>query len=228
MSELAVLRDLRALFGEARDQGERPTCLAFAASDIHAALRAGWRPLSCEYAFFHAQRRGGRGPKVGARLPDMLDALRDDGQPREESWPYLDALPADPRDWKPPDDVGDVYRRLGVARPHSVDEIISSLNSGVPILVLMYLSMSFYIGGVDGIIMPAAGEDPDYSLRHAVAAVGHGEVGGQRAILVRNSWGTAWGDEGYAWLIETYLAPRLIRLAALTEELNGRVDRKAA
>ena len=80
MTELSVACDLRTLFGEARDQGERPTCLAFAASDTHAALRAGWKPLSCEYAFYHAQRRGGRGPTIGARLPDMLDALRDDGQ----------------------------------------------------------------------------------------------------------------------------------------------------
>lgn len=228
MTELSVACDLRTLFGEARDQGERTTCLAFAASDAHAALRAGWKPLSCEYAFYHAQRRGGRGPTVGARLPDMLDALRDDGQPREENWPYLDAPPVDLQKWRPPADVGDVYRRLGAARPNSFDEIIRSLDGGAPILVLMYLSMSFYIGGVDGVIMPAAGEDPDYTLRHAVIAVGHGEIGGERAILVRNSWGTAWGDQGYAWLIESYLAPLLMRLAALTEELNVPVDRQAA
>ena len=36
----------------------------------------------CEYAFYQAQRRSNRPPKVGARLPDMLDALRDDGQPQ--------------------------------------------------------------------------------------------------------------------------------------------------
>ena len=35
----------------------------------------------CEYAFYQAQRRSNRPPKAGARLPDMLDALRDDGQP---------------------------------------------------------------------------------------------------------------------------------------------------
>ena len=220
MTELSVACDLRTLFGEARDQGERPTCLAFAASDTHAALRAGWKPLSCEYAFYHAQRRGGRGPTIGARLPDVLDALRDDGQPREENWPYLNVPPADPQKWRPPAEVGDVYRRLGAARPHSFDEIIRSLAGGAPILVLMYLSMSFYIGGVDGVIVPAGGEDPDYALRHAVIAVGHGEIGGERAILVRNSWGTAWGDQGYAWLRESYLAPLLMRLASLAEELN--------
>ena len=43
--------DLRGEFGPVRDQGSRPTCLAFAASDSHAGVRAGWRPLSCEFAF---------------------------------------------------------------------------------------------------------------------------------------------------------------------------------
>jgi hypothetical protein len=83
--------DLRTLFGPARNQGPRPTCLAFAASDAHAALRSGWAPLSCEYAFYHAQRRAARVPNQGALLSSMLDALRQDGQPEESGWPYLAA-----------------------------------------------------------------------------------------------------------------------------------------
>ena len=78
-----ILCDLRSLFGDARDQDQRPTCLAFAASDAHAALRSPWRPLSVEFAFYHAQRRAGRTPHVGATLPAMLEALREDGQPIE-------------------------------------------------------------------------------------------------------------------------------------------------
>ena len=88
--------DLRGLFGPVRDQGARPTCLAFAASDSHAGLRAEWDPLSCEFAFYHAQRRAGRTVAQGAELGAMLDALRIEGQPVEAGWPYLDAAPADP------------------------------------------------------------------------------------------------------------------------------------
>src|SRR4051812_13826074 len=92
---IEVLRDLRGQFGPVRDQGARPTCLAFAASDAHAALRAPWRALSCEFAFYHAQQRAERPFVVGAVLPSMLTALRENGQPVEDDWPYLDALPAD-------------------------------------------------------------------------------------------------------------------------------------
>jgi hypothetical protein len=83
MSDITISADLRASFGAARNQGARPTCLAFAASDAHAALRDGWVPLSCEYAFFQAQRRAGRMPNTGALLSSVLEALRKDGQPEE-------------------------------------------------------------------------------------------------------------------------------------------------
>jgi hypothetical protein len=92
MSEITISVDLRASFGAARDQGARPTCLAFAASDTHAALREGWTPLSCEYAFFQAQRRAGRMPNAGALLSSMLEALCKDGQPEESGWPYQSAM----------------------------------------------------------------------------------------------------------------------------------------
>ena len=110
---VSVERDLRCHFGASRDQGTRPTCLAFAASDFHAALRGGWIPLSCEFAFYHAQRRGRRKPTEGADLASMLDALREDGQPVETDWPYLASLPSDPSAWLPPVQFGRRFSRCG-------------------------------------------------------------------------------------------------------------------
>jgi Papain family cysteine protease len=220
MTGVAIKTDLRKFFGPVRDQGQRPTCLAFAASDLHAALRGPWAPLSCEYLFYHAQRRGKRKPQEGALLMAMLDAVRNDGQPHESDWPYLSAVPADLAQWTPPPGISPLFRRASDTESHTVDTMVSELDGGRPLLVLMRLSWSFDWVKPDGIVDEAAGEQPDLNRRHAVIAAGHGEVNGQRAIVIRNSWGDGWADGGYAYLTEKYLVPRVFQLAIFKEDLS--------
>lgn len=220
MSDITVSVDLRALFGPARNQGARPTCLAFAASDAHAALRDDWAPLSCEYAFYQAQRRSNRPPTIGALFSSMLTALREDGQPEESGWPYLAATPTDVASWVPPQEVGRLFGRNGATATHSMDRIIQELDQGRPVIVLLMLSGAFYQRNPQGVVDPAPDEKPEPDRRHAVVAVGHGTIDGQRAILVRNSWGSSWGDAGYGWLTERFLGPRIYAAATLLEEVD--------
>lgn len=220
MSVIATSVDLRPLFGPARDQGARPTCLAFAASDAHAAVRGGRAPLSVEYAFYQAQGRAGRPPSEGALLSSMLDALREDGQPKESGWPYLAATPADVASWAPPAEVGQLFRRAGERSGPSLDQLVLELEQGRPVIVLLTLSRSFYSPAAWAVVDPANGEAPETERRHAVVAVGHGTVDAQRAILVRNSWGPRWGEAGHAWLTERFLGPRIFAAAILMEEID--------
>lgn len=211
--------DLRNRLGPVRDQGSRPTCLAFAASDSHAGVRAGWEPLSCEFAFFNAQRRAGRSPTQGALLGAMLDTLRLDGQPVEAGWPYLEADAVQASTWLPPAAISDCFGRNGATRGGDLACVRSTLAAGHPIVILTMLSASFF-APVDGIVDEAPGELPEPSQRHALVAVGTGKVLGMPATLVRNSWGAAWGTDGHAWLTDRYLAPRLFAAAALLEEVD--------
>lgn len=217
---IAIKTDLRHLLGPARDQGARPTCLAFAASDAHAALRDGWTPLSCEYAYYHAQQRSRRAPDQGATLSAILDALRLDGQPAEPGWPYLDMVPGDVSQWMPPTVTGPCFGRKGGAATLDLAPILASLGAQKPVILLSTLSASFFQPSSEGIVDPANDELPDPSLRHAIVAVGHGLADGQDAILVRNSWGAGWGIEGHAWLTQKFLKPRLFATAILTEDID--------
>jgi len=220
MSNMKVLVDLRSDFGPVRDQGSRPTCLAFAATDSHAARRSGWQLLSCEFAFYHAQKRSGSSPLQGAQLPSMLDALRNDGQPVEQGWPYLLDSPQDASTWQPPSDFGELYGRDSVNLTPHIDALVQSMNQGNAAIVLLRLSKTFFMPDSQALVHPAPGEVANASQRHAVIAVGHGTHDTERVILVRNSWGQRWGANGHAWLSETFLNSRLFAAASLTENVD--------
>ena len=213
---VAVGRDLRLGMSGARDQGTRPTCCAFACSDVHAARRRPWAELSCEYAFFHGTKRQGTGPDTGVHLRHMLDAIEQEGQPLEAAWPYLPAVPSTPAAWAPPQDPGELFRARGVRRGGSLTEIRAAIDAGEPTVVILSLSDAFYFGAdSDGVI--DSNENPDVTRVHAVMAVGYGTRGSASVVLIRNSWGTGWGVAGHAWLTGRYLAPRIIEIATMAE-----------
>jgi hypothetical protein len=210
------LVDLRGNFGPARDQNMRPTCLAFAASDAHAAARPGWEPLSTEWAYYHAVKRDGGHPDEGATLGGMLAAVKLDGQPVEAEWPYIKAPFRDIKSWKPPGPVNALfYRDHGVCAV-AVQDVIGQLDAGCPVLITMTLSNAFYRPSPEGVVDRVEPIDP--KRRHAVVAVGHGERHSSKFVLIRNSWGEAWGLRGYAWVSVGYLRPRLTGVAIMTTE----------
>ena len=212
MSAITVRRDLRGRFGPARDQGARATCLAFAMSDTHAAMRGGvWYALSCEYLFYQAKQRDGTPVDEGTTILAIRAALAHDGQPLETAWPYQETLPADETVWKPPADVGILYRRSSDFGVPAFNRVWDAVEANQPSVVVMTLSAAFYIPSIDGVVDSDEPENP--AIRHAVVAVATGKRAGAKLLLVRNSWAESWGLAGHAWLTETYAAPRI--LAAL-------------
>ena len=214
-----IIRDLRCLFGDIRDQGNRPTCLAFATSDAHAGVRLGWEPLSCEYLFYHAVKfDGGDLDQKGVTLESMLRALREEGQPIESAWTYRPNNPENISNWKPPANINILYRRDSKHVAPSVNEIFQRLDAGIPVILSFCLSDAFFYGwdenGVCSSEIP-----PTPARRHAVVATGHGERKGERLIMIRNSWGSDWCCGGYGWVSETYLEIALCGVVELTEDL---------
>jgi C1A family cysteine protease len=210
------LVDLRGSFGPARDQDPRPTCMAFAASDAHAAARTSWDPLSVEWAYYHALKRDGGLPDDGATLDAMLATIKSDGQPVEAEWPYIKARIIDVKSWKPPAPAKQLFFRDHRGCSVTVRNVIDHLDAKTPVLITMLLSDAFYRPDADGIV--DGDEPPDPKRHHAVIAVGHGKRGNKRFMLIRNSWGELWGLKGHAWIAVDYLTPRLTGAVIMTTE----------
>ena len=213
---IVMVRDIRPQLGQARNQGSRPTCIAFAFSDGHAATRGVLEPLSTEHLFYHAvQRTPGRNPSGGVNMPNCIAALSRDGQCPEAGWPYLDAAP-DLERWTPPATAKPSFKRRSELSSNSIAAITAELDSERPVVVALLLGERFYAPDPDGAIVFGPGDDDtDY---HAVLAVGYGRDETQRYLLVRNSWGSEWGLDGHAWVAAPYLEPRIYALACFPSE----------
>lgn len=80
------------------------------------------------------------------------------------------------------------------------DAAVSALASGRPVYLQLKIDSSVwsYRGIRGGVI-------PDYDREsggHAVTVVGYRTAATGRQFLIHNSWGTSWGDHGFAWIGE--------------------------
>ncbi len=206
---ITVVKSLSHQFGPARDQGARPTCMTFAASDSHAAGRNDWHPLSVEY-LCHFAGDASAGITKGIALKDALFALESQGQPVENDYPYL---PGGPTSGPPTIPAERLFRCSGVQMTPSLDDVIKPIESDRPVLIVMSISDAFYLPDSNAYI--SSTEPVDVSRIHAVIGTAIGEANGRTCIQIRNSWGMGWGDQGYSWIDADYLEVRLYQTAIL-------------
>ena len=204
---VAVHVDLRAALGPIRDQGPRPTCLAFATTAAHEYALDRQAPLSPEYLHFHAASPD---PESGVSLEAIQNTLAKPGQPAEAHCPYSLCHPES--GWLPPDDVPLFCRASKSERPSPSNLAALIAARHVPVLGIT-VPMTF-LPPVAPWVIPAGG--PAHG-RHAVAAVGLGVSDCEPCFLVRNSWGLEWGDGGHVWLSEEFIGKHLCSLLALSE-----------
>lgn len=209
------------------DQGQIGSCTANAiAGAVEFGLRKEKLPdfVPSRLFIYYNERvmEGTVGTDSGAQIRDGIKSVATQGVPPESEWPY-DAVPADANGQfpagsaeatKPPAQVYEdalknkvtSYQRV----PQDLAHIKGSLAQGYPVVFGFTVYSSFesqQVASTGVVPMPAAGEQ--VLGGHAVVAVGYDDSASR--FIVRNSWGTAWGMDGfftmpYEYLTNTQLA----------------------
>jgi hypothetical protein len=200
---IAVHVDHSPELGDVRHQGNRPTCLAFAASDLNAFSNSTGH-LSVEYLCHHAAKLAGSWqPGAGFTTDVVLGAVAVPGQPHEKAYPYRPDDHDAPLQTPTPG-LNPLICSATKARRLQVGDVIAAVLGGDVVGMVVAVTRSLFYPK-QGMIAFDRNVIPDQY--HALLAVGVGTLltSGESMVLVRNSWGPGWGLAGHAWLPQEHL-----------------------
>jgi len=219
--------DLRRWCSPIEDQGDIGSCTAHAGVGIveYYERKAFNKHIDASRLFLYkvTRRLSHLTGDSGAYLRKTMGGLVLFGVPPEEYWPYSDRTP----DFdKEPDSFcysfAENYKMIKYFRhdtPNVTEEVTlkrikQALAASVPSMFGFTVYGSINQVSTTGKI-PYPCRDESSVGGHAIVAVGYddkmsienGDCGlkTKGALLIRNSWGKAWGDEGYGWLPYDYV-----------------------
>ena len=218
--------DVREWASAVEDQGALGSCTAQAGAGIieYYERKSFGRHVDASRLFLYKVTRNLMKMKgdTGGTLRLTMGAMVLFGVPPEEYWPYTDDEQG--FDKEPPAfcyAFAQNYKTIlyyrhdppGAVRPTVLERLKTYLAAGHPAMFGFTVYSSVEQAETTGRIpYPSAREKIEGG--HAVVAMGYDDrmairnrAGGETkgALLIRNSWGTGWGEKGYGWLPYDYL-----------------------
>jgi C1A family cysteine protease len=142
---------------------------------------------------------------AGAEIRDGIKAVATTGAPPETDWPYDISKFTDKPPQKAYDDAKQDLVTSYLSVPQDLDSLRGCLAEGYPIVFGFTVYESFEGDAVASTgVVPMPGVSEQVLGGHCVVAVGYDDD--KQQFIVRNSWGTGWGDQGYCYMPYKYLS----------------------
>ena len=226
-ASLPVKIDLRAWCAPIEDQGALGSCTANAGVgmiEFYEKKAYGvWLDASRLFLYKATRNLLGWTGDTGAYLRTTMGAMALFGVPPEKYWPYkIASFDAEPTAFlyafAQSFQALNYYRLdpVGTTPTNLLSQIKTNLAGNLPSMFgfTVYDSISQANGAGKGKI-PFPCSTDKVAGGHAIMAIGYDDTlaikntnGGKTttgALLIRNSWGTSWGDMGYGWLPYEYV-----------------------
>jgi C1A family cysteine protease len=219
--------DLRSIFAPIRNQGRQGSCASFAVASVIEALRKDSNRYSPAFLYWNARvATNSCSNDDGASLYGVIKAAKDKGVCTEELMPYN----PDIYTVAPSETANASAMDCRVLEAKTVNlklaDIKSALSDGLPVIVAAQIFDSFSETRSGFVRHPsseelASGKRKDGHGNHALVVCGYSDK--ERVLVVRNSWGTNFGDNGYCYIPYSY-AQQYFRQACVITGVSSAAD----
>lgn len=223
-----------------KNQGYAGTCVGFATAAVKEwqetqeyinekkrgskhERESGTYDLSEAWIYWNCKKIDPWPGESGTNIRSAMKVLRKIGVPSEKAWPYTDdeSNPGKPTPWSK---MTARWKKIkSYYKIQNIEDLLVHLANTGPVITGMLLYQDFYYPESDGFVpLPSSNESPIGA--HAVAICGYIKEKDHNKLIIKNSWGPNWGDNGYGLIKWKYWWENNLNTWGMTDQNILRED----
>lgn len=213
--------DLTNNFAPVRNQGKQGSCASFAVASVIEAMKNDSNQYSPAFLYWSAREENGTNDTdSGATLYNVIKGATIKGICTEDLMPYNPEIFT----LSPTEEATENAKKCLILEAKTVSpklrDIKSALCDGYPVIIAAQIFDSFSDTRSGFVVHPtdeetSEGTRTDGHGKHAMVVCGFSDK--ERILIVRNSWGTDFGDNGYCYIPYSYAQKYFLQACIITK-----------